>query len=686
MVAAMAILAAPGSVLTIALGLRGFWAVTLAPALSISIVAVSAIVGPLLGLRWSWMTVALGTLVISGTVMLVRRRFPGLSPGLHHGGDRRATIFGLAGVFIGLAITLTAVVGASSTPEGITQGYDTVFHLNAVQNVLDTGNASSFAISSFMLPAGKSVFYPAAWHALVSLLVQLTGISIPAATNIMWLLVGGIVWPLSCVFFVRVLAGSKPAVLLAAGALAAAFPAFPYLLLYYGTTYPNALADAIVPQGLGLCLIVARGHKQAYLPRSVAIVLLVLFLPGAFLAQPNSIFAMALILTPLLAAILVAWLSRAFSASLSRGFSRLGQLAGLGGTFGVVLFVTPQFRSLFNYTSPKSMSFLHAIWRSFTSAPEPTRSPAIALTALVILGLLVAVARHRLWWMIGSLALTVLVYALAVGSNGRLAEQVLAPWWDNPERVAALLPMVGVPLAAIGLGWLCGHIAGYARRVRLPASWRHAQLPASWRTIGFGGSGAPLLAGAAAVALTVFNPTMTQMDAALGRAYHVPASPQAQAQLDTDELALIGKLDSLTTPNDVIANNPYNGSGLAMALAHRKLLFPYSSMTPDDGDLQLVSKWLNTVGTDPAVCAAAHRKGMTYLLDFGTDFIAAAANAKASYPGIDLASGSGAFSLVAQVGHAKLYKLQACAGTSVEPGTGVTDSHQQTHKQPRIVS
>jgi hypothetical protein len=116
----------------------------------------------------------------------------------------------------------------------------------------------------------------------------------------------------------------------------------------------------------------------------------------------------------------------------------------------------------------------------------------------------------------------------------------------------------------------------------------------------------------------------------------------------------------------VLANNPFNGSALAMSLAHRTMLFPYSSMSAYDEDLVLLSRGLNMVGFDPAVCAAARHKGVTYLLDFGTDFITAEASASLTFPGIDLAAGSGAFSLVARVGHAKLYKLSSCAGS--EPG------------------
>ncbi|WP_353848889.1 DUF6541 family protein, partial [Arthrobacter sp.] len=175
--------------------------------------------------------------------------------------------------------------------------------------------------------------------------------------------------------------------------------------------------------------------------------------------------------------------------------------------------------------------------------------------------------------------------------------------------------------------------------------------------------GTTTAAGGIAVVVALGNPGLWQAQGAVAAAYHLPAEPDGVAQVDRDELTLIHRLDALTGPDDVIANNPYNGSALAMALAGRHMLFPYSSQTDVDKDLYKLRFWLNQVGRDPKVCAAARRKGVTYLLDFGTSYIPAFDNPRSLYPGVTLAPDSPAFTVVATEGHARLFKLTSCAGS-----------------------
>ncbi|WP_420820321.1 DUF6541 family protein [Specibacter cremeus] len=639
-------LGAPGAVVLAVLRVRGLVAVCAAPAVSVSIIGVSAIVAPWIHLRWGAPVVVLGTAITAAAAFTVKRLVPALRPAQPR--DRRWTVpTAVVGTLVALGITTAVLANVTTSPESFTQGYDTVFHLNATENVLRTGNASSFAISSFILPSGSSVFYPAAWHGLASLLIILTGISVPAATNILWLAVAGVVWPLACVFLVRVLAGPNRTVLAATAVLAAVFPAFPYLLLFYGSAYPNALSNAVLPVGIGLVLLTLRPDRHAPISPAMAMTLVVLFLPGAGLAQPNGVFSILLVLTPLLAAMLVGWLRRGFGLSRRLGWLRLGiAVAVAGGGIGG-LFLLPQFRGLFIYTSPAFLPFPLAALRNLTQAPDPVWFPSIVLTLLVLLGLWVCVKTHKRRWLVATLALLVLTYPLTTATNLPLANMLMAPWWDNPERVAAVMPLVAVPLAGMGLGavvaWLGGKVRGRRRALALRF-------------------GEPATAAVLAVVLGLANPGLGQMRDALATMFDVPPGPNNLAQVDADELALIHRLDSLTTPDDVLANNPYNGSALAMALAGRTMLFPYSSQNDLDQDLYNLRFWLNLVGTDPAICAAAKRKGVTYLLDFGTSYIPAFDNPRSLYPGVTLAPDSDAFTLVAREGHAKLYKLTRCGG------------------------
>lgn len=653
-VVALLMLALPGGVVLLALRVRGLMAICLAPAVSVSVIAVSAVVAPLISLPWNVAVVLLGTAVAAGAAWTARRFIPALAGSSSQEGPKHRSGVGAAaaGVLLALAMTTALLTLVASNPEQFTQGYDSVFHLNATAYAVETSNASSFAISGFILPTVKSAFYPGAWHGLASLLAIVTGVSVPAATNISWLAMAGVVWPLSCVFLTRVLFGTGRALLISAGVLAAAFPAFPWLLLQYGSAYPNSLSNALVPLGIGLVLLIIRPSVHTGLPPAQALAVVVLFMPGAVMAQPNGIFSILLVLTPLLAYLIFAWLRTGFRRSRRHGWNRLGLLILTIAVAAAAMLAVPQIRSLFGYTSPAFLFFPLALLRNFTHAPAPIWFPALALTALVLLGLRTEFRRPGLKWLLPALILVAFTYPLATGTDASLANIVMAPWWDNPERIAALMPLLAVPLAALGMARVVAWLA--TRRPSLFAGtgwWKHR--------------GRTTTAAALAIVLAFSNPGLWQMKDQVGMMYNVPAEPDGLAQVDAQELALIHRLGEYTSKDNVLANNPYNGSALAMALAGSRMLFPYSSQGDLNADLYTLRFWLNRVGSDQEVCAAAKRQGVTHLLDFGTDYIPAFNDPRSLYPGITLAPDSDAFTLVASEGHAKLYKLTLCGGLPV---------------------
>ncbi|MCM3487610.1 DUF6541 family protein, partial [Kocuria rosea] len=448
--------------------------------------------------------------------------------------------------------------------ESITQNYDTVFHLNAVHYALEAGNASSWFVGEFTRPGAESPApYPGAWHGVVALLVQLSGLSIAAATNVMWLAVSGLVWPVSTLLLTRTLVGPQPVVLAAAGVLSSAFAAFPYLLLHYGTVYPNALSYAILPVGLALVLTLLGQARAPVVPRAVAGLLLVLYLPAQVFSQPNGVFSIVFLLSPLLLVLVLSWVRAGFGSSRATGGQRLGLgLLALGGTVGV-LASNETIQGLFTWAHPKSMPFGEALWRAVTHFPLPAGTPALMLSALVLTGLYQMVRHDRRGWMIVSFALTVMVYGLAIGSDNDLGNALIAPWYGNPDRLAALMPVFGVPWAAVGLERVIAAIRRRCRRHRRHGRPTGPVLPS------------PLVALTAAALLAGLSPALWQLNTRLADRFEVPVVHDPGKQLDTHKLRLLQQLVEHVPDDAVLANNPWNGSPLAVAVAGRDVLFPY---------------------------------------------------------------------------------------------------------------
>lgn len=653
LVSTLAILGLPGAALVAVLRLRGFTAVALTPVLSVSVIAVSAVVGPLLGMTWGWWVPAVGTILVVVALLLLKRLQQRLRPpgrpdeqnaGVRAGWESGVLSWGLAGAAVAACLITVRMLLAAPGLEPITQNYDTVFHLNAVHYALEAGNASSWYVAMFNRPGTTTPApYPGAWHGLVTLLVQLSGLSIAAATNVMWLAVAGLAWPASALLLTRTLVGPRPAVLAAAGVLTSAFAAFPYLLLQYGTVYPNALSCAVLPVGLALVLTLLGQARAPVVSRPLAGLLLVLYLPAQVLAQPNGVFSVALLLTPLLIVLVLSWVRAGFGSSRTTGWSRTGLvLVSVSGALGL-LAANDTIRALFSWAHPKSMPFGEALWRAATHFPLPASSPALVLTGLVLWGLYQLARHDRRQWMIASFLLTVLVYGLAIGSDNELGNALIAPWYGNPDRLAALMPLFGVPWAAVGLERVITTVRGRLRRRARPAPAR------------------PFTALATAAVLAVASPTLWQMNAELARTYRVPAAAGADRRLDADELRLLQQLPELVPEDAVLANNPWNGSPLAVALAGRDVLYPYMTMESLDEDRALLRNELDRIATSEEVCAAARRLGMGYLLDFGGNPIGSGP----LYAAVDRAADSDAFEPVAAVGEARLLELTRCGGRTV---------------------
>ena len=166
--AALAVLAVVGGVLSWAVGLRGLWACAAAPAFALTAIALASVTAPWVELVWSPVPLILLTAILAVALTLIRRRW--VRPSTEAGGSR-PDFWVLAAIVLGSGFLVWRVCVAIGEPTNFSQTFDNIFHLNGVRYVLDTGNASSFNLGRMTNPGGTLPFYPAAWHALVSLVI-----------------------------------------------------------------------------------------------------------------------------------------------------------------------------------------------------------------------------------------------------------------------------------------------------------------------------------------------------------------------------------------------------------------------------------------------------------------------------------------------------------------------------------
>lgn len=263
------------------LGVRGR-SLTLISAMPL-LVGGAALVGEtfaLVGLPASPLRVLLGLVLVSAVVgggryLVARRRAPleeearGPAPLA----SPWVAIGGIGGVVLGLAVWLPGIADWRSPP----QANDDIFHGYLVARLADATDLGAGAVApAFVGSAAPVSYYPYGLHLVMAMARSVTSATVPAVMNGTWVLLLGVLLPLSTAVAAREVFKSQPRVALWAGLLAPT-PTALYLL---NGVMSYALTLALVPAVLALVL-----HRMSR-PRDVPTVALGVALASLFISHP----------------------------------------------------------------------------------------------------------------------------------------------------------------------------------------------------------------------------------------------------------------------------------------------------------------------------------------------------------------------------------------------------------------
>ncbi len=652
--AAVAIFFVPGAIIAWASRVRGFALVALAPALTVTAASVAAMAVPYLGLRWSILAVLGFSLVLSAVAFVIShgaaRRWPG--PARRRYGWA-VPVGELLAVVLGALLVGRRLAFAFGSPGAISQTFDNVFHLNAIRYIVDTGSASSLTVTT--LTGGG--FYPAAWHDMVSLLINVTGAQIPVAVNLVNICIGAFVWPVGCIYLVQQIVGRRAVPSIFAGVLSAAFGSFPLLMLDFGVLYPNVLAISLLPIALGAALQALGVAREPAGSPVVNWLLLVAILPGMTLAHPSSTMALFALLVPVLLGI---WwrkvrprLARWRATWLQLTLYIVAVLVGAAVLRIVWQSVRPP-ESASTWTPVETTA--NAIGELLASAPLG-RPVSWLVMILAVAGITTLLARHQQQWLVGMYgvlgALFVIVASFPVGP---LRTFYTGVWYNDPPRLAALLPVTTLPLAVIGamtvLEWAKGRWGG-----KLLGTFHNSRLSNRGK---LDGKLVTRWGGVAVLAvLTAALMAGTQQTNVRVAAKHAAGSYQLSAEsplLSVDEKKLLERLDKDVPVGEVLAGNPWNGSALAYSIADRRTIQIGILGELPAGATEIYDR-LNDAKTDPEVCPAVRSLGIRYVLDFGHQEVHGQDH---GFQGLDDLATRGVATLIDHEGQARLYKLTTC--------------------------
>ncbi|MDY5589231.1 MAG: DUF6541 family protein [Arcanobacterium sp.] len=279
-----------------------------APAASVAIIGSTAVVAPLLHLRWALWEVAasttlcaLGILAVRATLIAIfrrkpahlRKRFPMIHalirsdyPPLPTDRVFRPIVFRL--LLLGALLAASAAgfakfLAATGSMHNFIQSWDASYHLNEIQAIIQTGNGSS--LNAILRDPNAAGFYPNGYHDVASLIAMTTGYPVPATGQLTIMIFAFVALPAGVAALAYVATGREIATLIAA-LCALAFPAYPLAGIWWSAMYSNVAATALLPGAIAVAAWIIKHLRGRLLP--VPLLYAAVCSVGVGITQPNA--------------------------------------------------------------------------------------------------------------------------------------------------------------------------------------------------------------------------------------------------------------------------------------------------------------------------------------------------------------------------------------------------------------
>ncbi|GAA5204611.1 hypothetical protein GCM10025773_39470 [Microbacterium jejuense] len=628
-----AALAIPGLLVAWTLRLRGLWLAAAAPVASFALVGLTSMGASWADVPWSIWSLLVATAVAVALAWGLRLllRIPHVAP--PRSGWRWASSVAIAsGVVLMTLRTIRVIPG----PDLFAQSFDNAFHLAAARFIVETGTASPWDVSALMRPAGDLFFYPSAWHALVALVAELSAVPITIASNAVLTVLVCAVWPIGAVLLARTIFGAQTPLLIAAGVLSAGFATYPFMLIASMGTYPLVASIALLPVAIAAAVELGGLGSQLTARRAAAVVLAAAA-PALGAVHPSALVMLAVLTVPLAIIVTV--------RGIRQRPDRL-RLIMLAAVLYVVLVVVAMLILRTQVVQPDSLrsSAAQALGEVALSSYGARQIP-IVVAALTIVGIVVALMRRRTadWVSIGLWATVAAIYVATVAGDEFVRLIAGGPWYVDPNRIAAFTPVVGFPVAALGAAACWKWLRAWVR----PRSRRRQLLSTVTLSV----------AAVAFAAAVIQSSSVRDVDTSL-RAVFTPTDNvfTSLVGVGPNERELMETIPQTVSADEVIANNPRDGSGFIYPLTGRHLLTPYM-LTDLDTDREVFYAGIADASpTDPA-CEVAQRLNIRWVVEFHPHQLL---SGDTRFDEIKNIADSPNVELAKKVGDSALYRITGC--------------------------
>ena len=561
-------------------------------------------------------------------------------------------------VAVGLCGAYVVFVSNLMSPDSFIWMWDNDTHTSLVRSFVDSGSLSTLYTSAYLTPEdirisplGQPGYYPAVWHMLCALAVEMTGCSVTVAMNASIVAFFGVVYPLSTMMLLAMLLPNDRIVLVCGAFVLPFFAGFWSPLYLEGPLFPFMAGLCVVPLALAETLVALRRFCTGECRCSLVLVLLSMAALG--MLHPGALFAYLLVADMYL-----------LSASSDKGEIRFGEtwvpfrlvvlVLATGITITWLSFTQlPAFSSTVTYYWKPDASFFDAFVQAFTfsfaSHSSSTLSPQYVLSSLVCIGSVVSIIKHK-----GSSALiaflaAALFYVVCVSTDSVFRQLLVGYWYNDAMRLAAIECECAVPLAALGLGAVARlfglPFSNLSSRSRVPLQFSMCFIVCVLAVF-------LLVTPANTYGMSMIHDLQVSFSGAYGdwNRYLIFSKPEVSQMRN-----IVG--DSL------VANDPYDGSCYAYGVDDIRVYYRTNDAVDDesDNDSRMIRTALNELASNDNVKKAVENTGIEYVLQLDpSDAIQlqAAEYVPTDWTGIDsINETTDGFQLVAQSDSFRLYRI-----------------------------
>lgn len=632
-----AVLVVPGWAMSRCLGIRPAWALATGPVLSGALIGTATVVYGLLGVRWSRASVIPLLVAVAVVALVLARRS---RPVPERREPARTNVVVLGAVLLAWYLMARPVTEGMGTPDTPSQGWDGVFHLNAVATIRFDGNASPYGGLEPMYGTGGKPIYPTLFHAVASL-----GDDVVVSVNVL-IVISALLFLLGMAALARVTSGGSWVAASATPVISASFVSMPSLLIQLNQ-FPYLLGMALLPGGITLVALryqVVRRHLgraplRAWAALGVAAALAVL---GVSLAHMTLAFVVLYLAVPGLVGAALARAARHVRSG-EGGPAAVSLAVAAGATLLVVVLVASEpIRVMAGYPRP-DQDPAAGLRLGLLGVVDADRDPYenVVVAGLVLLGALTAALRPRLRWVLGAWLVFLGVFVIAFGGPHMPLHDVTGPWYGESHRIRAVLDMLAALLAGTAIPVLVAMLGrGRRRETAVAAVLVVAVLAGAWATSGH----------------FRWEERRDRWTADIFDPARMSVGVAATAQ----ELRDLHRWGAALPPDALVIAEPQSPAIYLPSVMGRRILYPqYSLRSNFFGDYGYLLRHFNQIHEDPRVCEAIRDLGVTHFVEVpdAPDWAGMRSDLRPGLYGVDTSRG---FEHVAGAPGVDVWRITAC--------------------------